>query len=458
MHAPLPNARVSDCGHSAAFDSGRPATALGCLARLWLPALMTLLMSLSAIAEAPASDEDAAWNRFRGPNGQGIATADLPAKWSDTSNLAWKTDLPGRGSSSPVVWNGRIFLTAYTGYGLDLESPGRREDLKLHVLCLDLTDGKLIWDCPIEPLPAEQDFGKRLGEHGYASPTPCVDDSGVYAFFGPSGLVAVSHDGEVRWRRQLGNKTAGFGAAASPILFDDLVIQNASIESGVLFALDKTTGEVRWKAEGIDRAWTTPTLVRLADGSSELIVNQKDQILGFDPRTGKQLWTCDAIEDYIVPCVVTKDGLLYCSGGRSNKTFVVHPGGRGDVSDSHLIWYESRGANVTSPIVVGDYLYWSHDKGIALCLRASDGQQQFRERLPTRSRVYASIVSDGRKLFFTTRDAGVLVLAASPEYKELAVNRLGDDGERFNATPAIVDDRLLLRSDRRLYCVMKDPS
>ena len=406
----------------------------------------------------PLSHSAEVWNRFRGPDGSGVAKADLPTTWSDTENLSWKAELPGRGSSSPVIWNNRVYLTSYTGYAMDVENPGDRAALMLHVLCLGLDDGKLIWDCPVKPSPDEQSMSKQLVQHGYASPTPCVDDSGIYAYFGPSGSVAVSHDGEIRWRRNLGTKTVGFGAAASPILHGDLVIQNASIESGTLFGLEKSTGAIRWETDEIEKAWTTPTLVTLADGSTELVVNQKFAILGFAPDTGKRLWSCDAIEDYVVPCVIEHDGLLYCSGGRSNKTFVIRPGGRGDVSESHLVWDESRGANVTSPIFVDGYLYWSHDKSIALCMRASDGEEMFRERMPTRSRVYGSIVSDGSQLFLTTRDAGVLVLAAQPEYKELAINKLGTESERFNATPAIVGNRLLLRSDRRLYCVSKDAS
>ena len=137
-------------------------------------------------------------------------------------------------------------------------------------------------------------------------------------------------------------------------------------------------------------------------------------------------------------------------------TFAVKAGGRGDVSSSHVIWEVPRGANVTSPLLDDGYLYWSHDKAIALCLRASDGEEMFRERMPTRGRVYASIVGDGDKLFLTTRDAGVLVLAAEPNYRELAINKLGSEEERFNATPAIVGDRLLLRSDAAIYCVRQD--
>ncbi|MEO1530332.1 MAG: PQQ-binding-like beta-propeller repeat protein, partial [Planctomycetota bacterium] len=318
----------------------------------------------------PTSCQGQSWDRFRGPNGCGVVEANLPTTWSDTENLAWSSDLPGRGSSSPVVWDGNIYLTSYSGYGASLEAPGDRSALRLHVLCVDLQDGSVNWTCTLGPDAAEQAMTKRVGEHGYASPTPCVDEDAVYVSFGPSGVAAVSHDGDLIWRRSVGTGTAGFGAAASPMLVGDLLIQNASIESGTLFALEKATGEVRWRTEGITRAWTTPTLIEGEDGTAELVVNQRDAILGIDPSTGKQRWSCDAIEDYIVPCVLHQDGLLYCSGGRSNKTFAVRPGGDGDVSESNVVWDVSLGANVTTPVLVNGNLFWSHDKAIALCLRA----------------------------------------------------------------------------------------
>ncbi|MEM9589189.1 MAG: PQQ-binding-like beta-propeller repeat protein, partial [Planctomycetota bacterium] len=300
---------------------------------------------------------------------------------------------------------------------------------------------------------SEQEMGKRVGEHGYASPTPCVDSSGVYAYFGASGLVGLDHDGELMWRRPLGSNTVGFGAAASPIIHDDLVIMNASIEDGAIYGIEKATGQVRWRTAEIQKAWTTPTLVTLSDGSSELAVNQKGAVLGLDPDTGERLWNCLAIQDYVVPCVIAKGDTLYCSGGRTNMTFAVKAGGRGDVSESHLLWQVSRGANVTTPVLDDGYLYWSHDKAMMLCVRASDGEEMFRKRMPTRSRVYASIVTDGEHLFLTTRDEGVIVLAASPDYQEIATNRLGTPDERFGATPAIVDGLLILRSDTSLYCI-----
>lgn len=427
-----------------------------CLFPYRSPRLFALIVAFGFLT-SPMARADNHWSRFRGASASGVATsATIPESWSDDHNLAWRAALPGRGSSSPVVWNDRIYVTAYSGYGLTVESPGEPDQLRLHVLCLDLIDGQIIWDRAVEPSEAEQAIGKRVGEHGYASPTPCVDSTGVYASFGPSGLVAFSHDGDQRWRQSVGSNVAGFGAASSPIVFDDLIIMNASIEDDSVYGIDKDTGAVRWRTSGIDRAWTTPTLVALDDGSTELILNQKGSILGLNPVNGERLWYCDAIQDYVVPCVITDGDTLYCSGGRTNMTFVVRAGGRGDVSQSHLVWEAARGANVTTPLLDDGYLYWSHDKSIALCLRASDGEEMFRERLPTRSRIYASIVGDGEKLFLTTRDAGVVVLAASPDYQELAINRLGGEEERFNATPAVVGSRLLLRSDQALYCVQAD--
>lgn len=417
---------------------------------------VAILCVITCVNRAPAEDAPSSWSQFRGVQSSGMAASSsmsIPSTWSDTENLAWKAPLPGRGSSSPVVSGDRVFLTAYSGYGLSVEAPGSFDELRLHVLCLSLGSGEILWDQKFEPDPAEQPIGKRVAEHGYASPTACLDDKNVYASFGPSGVIALTQDGEFLWRRTVGDGTAGFGAAASPIVFEDLVIMNASIEDDAVYGISKSTGEVRWRTEAITRAWTTPTLIKLDDGSTEMVLNQKGAILGLNPRTGERLWECEAIQDYVVPCVIADGETLYCSGGRSNKTFCVRAGGRGDVSDSHLKWDVSRGANVTSPVLDDGYLYWSHDKAIALCVRGSDGQEMFRERLPTRSRVYASIIGDGEKLFLTTRDAGVVVLASKPEYQELAINQIGTKDERFNATPAIVGGRLLLRSDTTLYCI-----
>ena len=414
--------------------------------------LASCALAISLLALASQSNADDAWTRFRGANASGVTTtSQIPLTWSDSENVAWKTALPGHGSSSPVVRNGQIFLTAFSGYGVDASKPGDIADLRLHTLCIDFESGKILWNETIEASKSEQKASQRVIDHGYASPTPTIDDQAVYAAFGPSGLVAYDLSGKRLWQRSVGTNTKGFGAASSPILYKNLVIINASIEDKAAYGLDKVTGEVVWRAEGIHEAWTTPTLVVLPNGATELVLNQKAWILGLDPDTGKELWRCKGIEDYVVPCVVVDGDMLYCSGGRQNRTIAVRAGGRGDVTETHKLWEIVAGANVTSPLYHNGYLYWSHDKSMALCVRAKDGEEMFRKRLETTARVYASVVLAGDHLLMTTRDAGVVVLAADPVYHELGVNRLGSDSEMFNATPAIIGNSLLLRSDQFLY-------
>ena len=458
-----PNFDLLSVTNMAPFLRIAPQTALDRFRIAVAAAAACVLMVAAEQSGAEDVRSPGRWSRFRGLGADGsVETAQVPTRWSDSENLLWKATLPGRGSSSPVLHGDRIYLTAYSGYGLSVEQPGDRSSLRLHVLCVSANDGRVLWSTDVDPAPEEQPIGKRVAEHGYASPTACVGDDGVYAYFGPSGLVALDHQGKVRWRRSLGTNTKGFGAAASPMLYQDLVIQNASIESGRLVAMNRSDGEIRWENDDIQAAWTTPTLVRQVESDSglrdELIINQKGEVRGLAPETGKRLWNCLGIQDYVVPCVIHDGPVLYCSGGRSNRTLKIRCGGNGDVSDTHLDWEINRGANVTTPLLHDGHLYWSHDKALALCVRASDGEEMFRERLPTRSRVYASIVADAKHLFLTTRDEGVVVLQASPGYTEVAVNRLGGPQETFNATPAIEGGRLYLRSDQALYCVASEKS
>ena len=153
------------------------------------------------------------WSRFRGANASGVSGdselggGEITTTWSDTENLAWKTRLPGKGSSSPVAFDDLVFLTAYSGYGRSLAEPGNRSELRLHVICLSIEDGHIIWDQQIDPAPEEQDVNQRVADHGYASPTPCVDEKHVYASFGPSGVVALTHHGDLAWRRSVGTST-----------------------------------------------------------------------------------------------------------------------------------------------------------------------------------------------------------------------------------------------------------
>ena len=410
--------------------------------------IRSVFVAITLLATPVCGEE---WSRFRGPNGSGTSGNDaaLPVSWADDQGVVWRVEVP-RGSSSPVISNGKVFITGFSGYAQG-DATGSRQDLSLHVVCHDLNTGQILWDYVFPASESEQEATNRIADHGYASPTPCTDGSAVYAAFGPSGVVALDMDGNLLWRRDVGDGTAGFGAAASPIEFKHLVIVNASIESNTLYALDKSTGYVRWKVEGIDRAWTTPAMVTLANGTSELVIHFKNQIRGLDPISGQKLWTCEGIPDYIVPVPVVDGEKIYFSGGRQNRTIAVRAGGRGDVTESHKLWEVTKGANVTTPLLYEGHLYWSHDKAFAQSMDAANGRLNYQERFRNRDRVYASVVGGDGKLYMTLRDGTTLVLAAKPEYELLAENKLGEPGEQFNATPAIDSESLLFRSTRYLY-------
>lgn len=412
---------------------------------------LLILTGLVGISSVSIADD---WPQFRGPSGNATAPdSNPPTTWSDTENIVWKTELPGRGASSPVVFGNHIFLTAYTGFGVDVDNPGDMENLRLHVLCFERDSGKLLWNKSIKASSATQKFGQRVADHGYATATPVTDGEAVYASFGVSGVVAYDMDGNLMWQAKLGDGTAGFGSASSPVIFREMLYVNASIESDTLFAFDKKTGKEVWKAGSIMKSWSTPCIAEVPGGPPELIMNQKDEIFAFDPITGEKLWWCAGVEDYIVPVPVFHDGVVYCLGGRSNRAIAVKLGGRGDVTKTHKLWQSIIGANVTSPVYHDGHLYWASDKAIENCLRASDGKEVYQERLPTRARIYSSIICAGNKLYVTTRDQGIVVLAAKPDYEELAVNVIASDETLVNASPAVSGNQLLLRTDRFLYCI-----
>jgi outer membrane protein assembly factor BamB len=394
------------------------------------------------------------WPQFRGPNGAAVSNeTGLPTTWSSDSNVAWKTELPGFGASSPIVHDGRVYLTCYTGYALDEDDPGDPGKLTRHVACFDLASGRQLWIADFASLGSEQPYQGFLQLHGYASSTLATDGESLFAFFGRDGVVALTMDGKPKWQTSVGTGTDGWGSATSPVLFENLVIVNASVESDSLVALDKQSGRQVWKADGMARSWSTPALVETSAGETELVVSVQDQILGFDPASGKQLWNCAGIPDYICPSVLAHDGVVYAIGGRRAMAIAIKAGGRGDVTDSHRLWEIREGSNVTSPVYYGDYLYWVNDRGVAYCVDPEAGEVVYEERLsPSAGKIYASAVAAGGKLYVVSRDKGTYVLAAAPEFELAAYNEPLDESI-FNGSPAVVDGKLLLRSDKYLYCL-----
>src|SRR5262245_17054074 len=202
------------------------------------------------VAAAPYSVRSENWPQFRGPGGLGVSESrGLPVRWSATENIAWKTNLPGPGSSSPIVWGDRIFVTCYSGYGLSESDPGNPGTLKRHLICLQRADGKILWDRTLSGA-AEIPFSGFQALHGYASSTPATDGTLVFVFFEKEGVFAFDFNGQEVWRSRVGQQTHSWGSATSPVLYENLVIVNASVEDGSLVALDRKTGKRAWRASG----------------------------------------------------------------------------------------------------------------------------------------------------------------------------------------------------------------
>jgi outer membrane protein assembly factor BamB len=411
-----------------------------------------IAMALWVVPAVAAAD----WLQFRGPGGGGVAPGtNLPATWSDNENIAWKTDLPGPGSSSPIVVGDKIFLTCYSGYGLDEDKPGDPKNLKRHLLCLGKL-GKILWTRDVATDKTDAAYqGSYITQHGYASSTPVSDGKHIYCFFGVAGVVAFDLDGKQLWQRSVGTGTNSWGTGSSPIVAGDLVIVNASAESNSLVALNKNDGSVAWKQQGDEWwSWTTPLLVD-AGGRQEVVISIANRLHAYDAKTGKELWNCAGVEDYVCPSPVAHDGVVFVIGARQNTAMAVKAGGSGDVTTTHVMWSISRGSNVSSPLYHDGNLYWASDRrGVVYCVDAKSGKIHYEQRLePEAGLIYASAFLAGGKIYYVSRNHGTHVIDAKPEFKQIAHNVIASDTSVFNASPAALDRKLLLRSDRRLYCI-----
>jgi len=413
-----------------------------------------ILVACATIAvSAPIQAAD--WRQFRGPDGQGASTeTGLPLTWSATENVVWKVD-PGPGTSSPIVVGNKIYLTSYSGFNVPGKAAGSDDDLGLHFLGLDRDTGKILFKTDIKPSLPEQ---KTIREnHGYASGTPIADAERIYVSFGKTGLFAFDHAGKQLWQADIGDKLNGWGSCPSPVLHGDLVIVNASVESESLIAFDRNTGKEKWRAKGIRESWNTPIFVAPPGGKPELVVAIFGKILGFDPATGDQLWSCNTdIGWYMVPSLLAKDGNIYCVGGRTGGGLAVKAGGRGDVTSTHRLWTIKKGSNVTSPVLHEGHMYWMHENNaIAYCADLKTGDIVYEEKIDRADQVYASAVIGDGKIYYVTRMGKTIVVAAKPKFEQLAMNDLGRGAGTFNASPAIADGKIYIRSDRALYCFGK---
>jgi outer membrane protein assembly factor BamB len=312
-----------------------------------------------------------------------------------------------------------------------------------------------LWSKTFEPKLPEHQYQGEGAYHGYAASTPVSDGERLYVFFGKSGVFCFDLDGNEQWHAEVGEGTSGWGSGTSPVLFGKLLIVNASVECGSLVALDKLTGDQAWKAEGIGSAWNTPLLAD-APTRKELIVSTENRLKSFDPENGQPLWDADGVHRYVCPSVVAAGGVVFAIGG-GHTSLAVRLGGSGDVTESHGLWRQTKGSNVGSPVYHDGHLYWASDGGgLICCQNAETGEFVFQERLePRPGNIWSSPVLADGKLYIVSQRDGTFVVAAQPKFELLAHNKFADDDSRTNASPAAHGGQLLLRTDKRLYCIGK---
>jgi hypothetical protein len=423
-------------------------------------------IALAATAALVARADD--WPRFRGPNGSGIAlNANVPTDWGDARNLRWKTALPGRGSSSPIVCDERVLVTCYSGCG-DVSAGGSTDKLRRHLICLDRSTGKILWEKTVPADLPEDLYVGNLTEHGYASHTPATDGQRVYAFFGKSGVLTFDFSGTQLWQVNVGKQSGNrrWGSAASLLVYKNLVIVNAAEESRSIRALDALTGKQIWNipAEGLELCYSTPLLVEADNGRTDLVLAVAGEVWALNPDTGKLRWfAVTGIEGNLSPSVVAADNTIFITGGFPRQgTVAVRGGGKDDVTKTNVLWSSQAASYVPSPVVQGGNLYFVSDQGFATCLDARTGNVLRRERLPGLTGagrggpVYASTILAGGRLYAVSRRKGTFVLDATPQMPVVAHNSFSGDDSDFNATPAISGRQIFMRSNRFLYCVQAE--
>jgi outer membrane protein assembly factor BamB len=416
--------------------------------------LTLVLLSLACRAEN--------WPRFRGPTGQGISTEKkLPLEWTATSNVLWKTPVPGEGWSSPIVWNNRVFLTTTTENGT-----------QCRVLCFDRRTGQVLWNKHLfDQVPL-----RKEGKNSYASATPVTDGKRVVAVFGDGSMVALSLDGSILWTNREVQFYSRHGLGASPMIYRDLVIMpfdgsnrvkaagqwpnnppeerlgwQIPWDQALIAALDLKTGRRIWTGKrGMSRiAHASPILFR-HDGKDQLLSIAGDAIQAFDPKTGERLWSAYAQGEGLVPSPVIGDGLIFAASGFEKTTLrAIRPGGKGDVTATHIVWEQKKGVPTQPSLVyVRPHLFAITDGGVATCYKADSGDIVWQERVGgnfSASPVYA----DGR-IYFLSEAGETTVIAAGPEFKILARNALG---EKCQASMAVSQGQLYLRSEKNLFCI-----
>lgn len=422
------------------------------------------LLTITALSTVNAEN----WNQYRGPNGNGISrAANLPIEFSETKNVRWKVSIHDRGWSSPAVWGDMIWLTT-----------ARADGSELFAVCVDFETGDIIHD--IKVFDVSNPKVGWPGQNTYADPTPVVEEGRVYVHYGKYGTACLdTKTGEKLWERRDFQIDHMIKPASSPMVDGDMLFLNYDgIDIQFTVALDKNTGETIWKKGRVvpstvpsreeklgelakdtgkppdhRKAYGTSTIIE-HEGRRQLISPAGEVTYSYDPETGEELW--HVVHEgwgWNSACrPIYANGLVYFTEGASNYMVAVDPSGTGGVTKSHVVWGTGdRMPNMSSPVVVGDLLFIMNDKGGSMtCLDAKTGERIWRNRIPGGGTHWASPLYADGKIYVTSKNGSVVVISAARELEVLAENELEAE---FIASPAVVGDALLLRSETHLYCI-----
>jgi outer membrane protein assembly factor BamB len=427
---------------------------------------------LSTAAADRVGDAQDNWPQWRGPLGTGVApNARPPLEWDDTKNIRWKKELPGKGHSTPIVWGDRIFLTTAIPYGEPVPPrlparPGAHDNLSLTrhhefaVLAVNRRDGAILWQRTVHKgLPHEAGHVTA----SLASASPVTDGERVYAFFGSYGLYCLDADGKLLWQKSLGQMHSkhGHGEGSSPALYGETLIVNWDHEEqSFVVALDKRTGEQRWRvSRPEDTSWATPIVVEHA-GNAQVVVPGTNRVRGYDLADGTVLWECGGLSSNIVASPVTANGFVYAGSSYDTRNLLAIrlDGAKGDITGTkQVVWSRTRGAPyVPSPVLYGDSLYTlQHYQGVISRIDVLTGKDDGGPfRLGAISDVYASPVGAAGRIYVTSREGVTQVMSHGEKVPRiLAVNRLDDS---FSASAAIAGREMFLRGERFLYCIAEE--
>lgn len=425
-----------------------------------------LCLLVAAIAFATSASVAAAsdWPHWRGPAVTGVSPdADPPMRWSESENVKWKVEIPGGGHASPVVWRDRVYLQ--TAVPIDPDSD--ESPLRFEVLAIDRGTGKFVWrKAACEEIPHE-------GHHAdasFASASPVVDGNHVIASFGSRGIFAYSLDGELAWKKDLGDMRTrrGFGEGASPAVHEDTVVINWDHEGdSFIVALDKLTGKEKWRRDRNEKtSWATPLIIPYLEGKAgarermQVIVPATNRVVAYDLADGETIWECGGLGVNCIPTPVAMEDLVVVMSGYRERALLAirHAGAKGDISNSDAVrWKLDNGTSyVPSPVLVKDRIYFLDRSNPRLsCHDVRTGKEHFgRTPLEELVGVYASPVAAGDRIYIFDRGGTGLVIEAGTELNVLARNKL-DQG--FAASPALAGNELFVRGYSHLYCLSKKP-